>query len=356
MLAVAGIVLAISMGWRFSGYLDQAANGTITKDIVFLIMAYRLPGFLELIIPISFFLAIMMAYGRFYADSEMIILEACGVGPGRLIVITLFLSLIVMILTGAVSLWLKPTGESRVDTLFANQRNLTEFDLLAPGRFQTLRSGRRVTYAESLESKGSLEKVFINEYRSDELLGAKEVVTVKAESGATVVDANGSRLLVLKDGSRYSGKPGTRNFQIIQYEEFGQFIEKEQAELRRRRRTAISTMDLVEDRSLRNLSELHWRVSVVLMIPIIAVMAIPLSRVNPRQGKFTRLVPGMILCFLYVVSLSAARSALEKDQIPIEFGLWWIHGIYLTIVLCLYKTHWFSRLIPASISAGKSSE
>ncbi|MEX1237192.1 MAG: LptF/LptG family permease, partial [Pseudomonadales bacterium] len=71
MLAVAGVVLVISMGWRFSGYLSEAASGLITRDVLFLVMAYRLPGFLELIIPISFFLAIMLAYGRLYADSEM---------------------------------------------------------------------------------------------------------------------------------------------------------------------------------------------------------------------------------------------------------------------------------------------
>jgi lipopolysaccharide export system permease protein len=148
----------------------------------------------------------------------------------------------------------------------------------------------------------------------------------------------------LTDGTRYEGKPGDKDFQVIEYEEYGQFIEKEEAELRRRRRTAIPTLDLIEDLTPRNLSELHWRLALILMVPIIAVMAIPLSKVNPRQGRFTRLLPGMILCFLYVVSLSAARSALEKGQIPLEAGLWWVHGLYLAVVLCLYKLEWFRDL------------
>lgn len=355
MLAVASIVLVISLGWRFSGYLNEAANGHITKDILFLIMFYRLPGFLELIIPISFFLAIMLAYGRLHADSEMIILASCGMGPARLILITLSLAVAVMLLTGIFSLWLKPSGEVKVEILFADQRNLTEFDLLAPGRFQTLRSGKRVTYAENLDDDGRLDKVFINEYRSDERLGPKEVVTVKADSGATIVDANGSRFLVLKNGSRYTGKPGSKNFQIIRYGEFGQLIEKEQAASRQKRRTAIPTADLLQNQTTRNLSELYWRLSIIMMVPVIALMAIPLSKVNPRQGRFTRLVPGMILCFLYVVSLSAARSALENGQIPIAAGLWWIHGIYLTITLCLFNTQWFTGWFPFSIG-NKSAE
>ena len=85
MFAVACIVLVISVGWRFSGYLEQAAAGAMTKEVLFALMAYRLPGFLELILPISFFLSIMLAYGRMYVDSEMVVLESCGIGPSRLI-------------------------------------------------------------------------------------------------------------------------------------------------------------------------------------------------------------------------------------------------------------------------------
>ena len=147
MLAITLVVLVISMGWRFSGYLDQAAEGTLTEDILFLIMAYRLPGFLELILPISFFLSIMLTYGRMHADSEMVVLESTGMSPRRLVMMTMGLALIVMLLTAMFSLWLKPAGEAEVEMLFADQRNLTEFDMLAPGRFQNLRSVTRVTYA-----------------------------------------------------------------------------------------------------------------------------------------------------------------------------------------------------------------
>ena len=79
-------------------------------------------------------------------------------------------------------------------------------------------------------------------------------------------DADGSRFLVLTDGTRYEGKPGDKDFQVIEYEEYGQFIEKEEAELRRRRRTAIPTLDLIEDLTPRNLSELHWRLALILMV------------------------------------------------------------------------------------------
>ena len=89
MFAVAGIVLVISMGWRFSGYLENAAAGLMSREVLFAVMAYRLPGFLELIIPVSFFLSIMLVHGRMHVDSEMIVLESCGMSTGRLIQMTL---------------------------------------------------------------------------------------------------------------------------------------------------------------------------------------------------------------------------------------------------------------------------
>jgi len=349
MLAITLVVLVISMGWRFSGYLDQAAEGTLTEDILFLIMAYRLPGFLELILPISFFLSIMLTYGRMHADSEMVVLESTGMSPRRLVMMTMGLAFIVMLLTAMFSLWLKPAGEAEVEMLFADQRNLTEFDMLAPGRFQNLRSGKRVTYAEDIEDQGTMRGVFINETEgSNTRFDVTKSVTVKAQSGETLIDNGGNRFLVLKNGTRVTGRPGKLDFQTIEYEEYGQLIQKEQAEQRRRKRTAISTSTLLDEPTLRNVSEFHWRISIVLAVPLIGLMAIPLSKVNARQGRLSRLVPGMLLCFLYIVGLSAARSALERGQTPESAGLWWVHGISICIVVGLYYLddlgEWLARL------------
>ncbi len=106
----------------------------------------------------------------------------------------------------------------------------------------------------------------------------------------------------------------------------------------------MPTQQLIQDPTARNLSELHWRISVIFMVPIIAVLAVPLSRVNPRQGRFTRLVPGMIICFFYVVVLSTGRSAIEKGQIPAEFGLWWVHAIFVLITALMFKLEWLAAV------------
>ena len=344
MLTVTCIVLVISMGWRFSGYLNEAASGALSKDILFYLIVFRVPRFLELIIPVSFFLSIMLVYGRMYVDSEMVVLESSGLSPLRLIGITLSLSLLVMMLAGGVTLWLKPISERSVEELFASQRVLTEFDTLAPGRFQNLRSGKRVTYVEDFSDEGQLLKVFINEYKESNFYGPKDVNTVVSETGKTQVDENGNRFLVLNDGYRYSGIPGQKNYQVVEYEEYGQLIEKVVAEKRRPRDTSLGMAELMASSEPKDIAELQWRISMIVMIPIIALMALPLSKVNPRQGRFTRLVPGMILCFLYIIALSSARSSLGRGDLPVEAGMWWVHGIFLFIIVLLYRFDLISEL------------
>jgi len=343
MFAVAGIVLVISMGWRFSGYLETAARGLMSSGVLFAVMLYRLPGFLELILPVSFFLSIMLVHGRMHVDSEMIVLQACGMSTWRLIQMTLLTALVVMMMTAMISLWLKPMGEQRVETLLGDQKNLTEFDTLVPGRFQMLASGKRVTYSEVISDGGELARIFINDYKEAAGNEPREAVTIVADSGETQVVGDGRRFLVLNNGRRYQGKPGEKNYQSIEYEEYGQLVVSGAIIKAKKRRAAIPTSVLFGATDANAVSELHWRIGVVLLIPIIALLAIPLARVNPRQGRFTRLVPAMILCFVYILALSGARTALEKGDLPLYLGLWWIHGIALGTTFLMYRLDWIDE-------------
>ena len=120
------------------------------------------------------------------------------------------------------------------------------------------------------------------------------------------------------------------------------------------RQEAVPTRQLIGSADLGDQGELQWRVSVVLMIPIIAVMAVPLARVNPRQGRFTRLVPGMILCFLYVIALSTARSSVQKGDLPPMPGIYWIHVLFIAITIGLFRMD-FIRTLVAGLKPGRAA-
>jgi lipopolysaccharide export system permease protein len=169
-----------------------------------------------------------------------------------------------------------------------------------------------------------------------------------ADSGSQVIDnETGNRFLLLKNGARYSGMPGQRNYRVIHYEEYGQLLAPERATERKRRVYAMDTLALWSDKTAVNLAELEWRLSIVLLVPILGLISVPLSRVNPRQGRFSRLVPGLALSFLYVALLSMMKSAIEKGQLPVTAGIWWVHAAFLVTGLALIKLNtvrsWFKR-------------
>src|SRR5690606_22474666 len=183
--AVSAVLLVIIMSGRFIKYLAQAAQGMLDPGVLLLIMGFRLPGFLQLILPLGLFLGILLAYGRLYLDSEMTVLSATGMSQRRLLLYSLAPAALVALLVGWLSLGLAPQGIAEVDRILNQQDSLTEFDTLVPGRFQTLRDGSRVTYTRDLsDDRSELAGVFISETNASAGSGKSRGLSVLvAESG-----------------------------------------------------------------------------------------------------------------------------------------------------------------------------
>lgn len=335
--AVSAVLLVIIMSGRFIKYLAQAAQGVLDPGVLFMIMGFRLPGFLQLILPLGLFLGILLAYGRLYLESEMTVLSATGMSQRRLLAFTMAPAAIVAVLVAWLSLSLAPQGVAQVAQIINQQDALTEFDTLVPGRFQNLRDGTRVTYTEELsEDRGQLGGVFISEKRISKEEGKDRGISVLvAEKGRQELSADGNRYLILENGYRYDGNPGQADYRAIKYDTYGVLLPKPEVSEDITDREAIPTTALFTSDARRERAELQWRLSLPLLVFIVTLMAVPLSRVNPRQGRFLKLLPAILLYMAYLTMLIAARGALEKGKLPIELGLWWVHGLFLAIGLGL---------------------
>ena len=337
MSAVSAVLLVIIMSGRFIKYLAQAAQGILDPGVLFLIMGYRLPGFLQLILPLGLFLGILLAYGRLYLESEMTVLSATGMSQQRLLAMTMAPAFLVALLVAWLSFSLAPQGVTRWQQVINQQDALTEFDTLVPGRFQNLRDGSRVTYTEQLsDDRTLLGGVFISEKRVSDDAGKDRAITMLvAEKGSQEIRPDGNRYLILQNGYRYDGNPGQADYRAIKYDTYGVLLPKPEVSEDISDREAIPTAELLKSDAVRERSELQWRLSLPLLVFVVTLMAVPLSRVNPRQGRFLKLLPAILLYMAYLTMLISARSALEKGKIPIALGLWWVHGIFLIIGLVL---------------------
>jgi lipopolysaccharide export system permease protein len=333
--AVSAVLLVIIMSGRFIKYLAQAAQGMLDPGVLLLIMLYRIPGFLELILPLGLFLGILLAYGRLYLDSEMTVLTATGMSPQRLVAYSLVPAALVAALVAWLSLALAPQGVAAVSTILNAQEALTEFDTLEPGRFQSMKNGTRVTYTERLSAdRSELGGVFISDKQvSSDGRKDRGITLLTAESGRQVIRPDGSRYLILENGYRYDGNPGQANYRAIQYDTYGALLPSPEVSLEISEREAIPTHALLGDTSSRSTAELQWRLSIPLLVFVVTLLAVPLARVNPRQGRFLKLLPAVLLYMAYLALLIAMRGSLDKGHLPPALGLWWVHALFLLIGL-----------------------
>ncbi|MDG9926002.1 MULTISPECIES: LPS export ABC transporter permease LptF [unclassified Pseudomonas] len=340
--AVSAVLLVIIMSGRFIKYLAQAAQGVLDPGVLFLIMGYRMPGFLQLILPLGLFLGILLAYGRLYLDSEMTVLSATGMSNRRLLAYSMAPATVVALMVAWLSLGLAPQGVGEVARIFNQQDALTEFDTLVPGRFQAMKDGSRVTYTEGLsEDRGQLSGVFITEKRMTAPANGDKpkesgITVLVAEKGRQEIQADGSRYLILENGYRYDGNPGQADYRATKYETHGVLLAKPSVSSEIGEREAIPTRELIGSDEPRHQAELQWRLSIPLLVFIVTLLAVPLARVNPRQGRFLKLLPAILLYMAYLALLIGARGQLDKGKIPMELGLWWVHALFLLIGAALF--------------------
>ncbi|MDR0780745.1 MAG: LPS export ABC transporter permease LptF [Pseudomonadales bacterium] len=325
-LALSFILLVVAVLGRLMIYLAAASQGKLDPSVLLLLMAFRLPDFLQLILPLGLLLGILIAYGRMYAESEMTVLIACGLSTRRLLTLTVFSGVVVMLLVASLSLYLTPRSLIQTQRLLESQENLNEFDVMVPGLFQNF-DRLRTTYAESVTPEG-MRHVFMHEGSGDRI--------IVAETAVPYEDAEGRRFMVFRKGSMTEGVNGEGDYALTSFDEWGVSLPPRNLNfdipLEER---AMSNEDLWRAGQPLQLAELQWRVSLILLVPVVVLLAVPLSRVSPREGRFGKLVPAILLYLAYFGLLLLSRDLLVNGKLPPWLGLWWVHGVFLGVGLWL---------------------
>lgn len=337
--AVTVILLVVSFTSRFLQYLADAVAGQMTTDILLMLMLYRLPEFLMIIVPFAWFLAILLVYGRMYAENELVVLHACGYSRNKLLSMTLGVAVILASMMGTLSLYVAPAGLQQTEQLRQSQQELTEIDLIVAGQFQSFARGQRVTYAESISETTQgrrLNNTFVVVRDPAPAPGESALRMMVADTARPVLDpASGRRFMLLENGYFYDGSPGRADYTITAFAEQAILLPDQTTIAPVLRERALPTGSLLNSPNPGYQAELQWRVSVILMLPILSLLAVPLSKVNPRQGRFARLVPAALLFGLYFMLLQVSRDATADGDLTAALGLWWVHLLFLLLGLIL---------------------
>jgi lipopolysaccharide export system permease protein len=340
LLASTLVLLLLLISNQFVHYLTQAAAGVVPLRTVMQIMSLQIPLLLGLLLPLGLYLGILMGYGRLYADQEMTVMSACGMSRWQLIKMTLAFSGVIALIVAFLMLWLQPTIESYKRQILIDAAASSPLERISPGEFIQLDDQNIIFYAETLSrNHKNLDNIFVAQKNTNPKDPSKAPVwdIVIAEQGDQIIDdASGDKFLVLGQGNRYQGTPGNADYQIAEYETYGIRIAKEIVP-QDNRVESQSTIKLWSERntSPKYNAELQWRIALPLSTIILALMAIPLSKVNPRQGRFAQLVPAFLLYIIYANFIFVGKSWIEKGKVSAAWGMWWVHGVMLLVMLLL---------------------
>jgi lipopolysaccharide export system permease protein len=340
LLAVSGVLLLIFMSGTFVRYLAEAAAGDLSPQALLVIMGYRLPGFLELILPLGTFIGVLLAYGRLYVESEMVVLSACGLSQRRLLSYTLLAASPVIVAVSVLSLYVSPKGVAAVETLMAEQRARGEFELIMPEQFQPLNDGQATFYTEQVsDNREDLREVFIADVSANSLVTGGESAVVRAEGAHQWFDEQYQRrYFVLEQGKRYGGLAGTLNFHEISFASFGQLMQSNLRQARVKYKVeAEPTEALFGAEEPVRIAALQWRLSLPILVVVVCMLAVPLSRTNPRQGRYLGMIPAIFLYIIYLVALNAARDQIKLAKLDPWLGLWVVHGVFFALAVLLFN-------------------
>jgi lipopolysaccharide export system permease protein len=345
--AVCIILLMVLVSGRFVKYLANALSGEMDPEVIFAVIGYRIPGFLELTLPLAFFLAVLLTFGRLYVENEMSVLKACGISERKLLTYTMMIASCLALVVGYLSLYVTPRGVDKAETIFNVQEQKSELDRVTAKKFYSFRGDKGVTWVSSVSEDRQLQDVFMSATQQATDSSEGSLIVVIADRGTqNTAEESGERYLILEDGYRVQGIPGNYNYQITYFDEYGTKLAPPEELSEDTVTDAMSTKLLMASSEIEHKVALQWRFSIPIMMLVVTLMAVPLSRIDPRSGRFGRILPAVLLYFIYLVSLNALRGAIEEGSIPLSVSLLPVHLIFTGLALALL----FSAQIRASIS------
>lgn len=338
-------LMALMLGGRLIRYFGIAAEGRLDVGLLFAIIGYNIPTFLELILPLSFFIALMLVLGRMYVEQEMSVLFASGISRGRLTRLMIPLITGLFVFQMGISLLAKPWGLSNSKQIWQTQSLGSLLDLVRPKTF--ISSGNYHLYVDEFDKeKRELKNLYVVQQQTDKSGKiAKNDVIITATRAYQVPskDTDSSMQLDLFQGRRYELGTNNAKYNQASFEKYRITLEKPASE--KITETNVETQTtaklLAHTQKPEVKAELGYRFTMPWLIIIAAMLATPLAQVRPRQGRWLRLLPSVLIFASCAISIISLRTAIGKERISEYAYIWLIVG-FIVFALLL---NWQSRVV-----------
>ena len=316
---------------RFSRILSDAAAGAVSPDLIVGILALKLVEKLPVFLPLALYLAVLIGLGRLYRDSEVVAFGAGGIGLWRLSRGIFWVVAGFSLVGAVVSLFVSPSAASMRWALLDEAKNQAESRLFVPGRFKEFGDGDQVIYVESLDpGSGRMANVFVRVRKPH-----RQYVLISRAAWQDVRPESGARYMVLEDGYRYVGLPGDALFSVTRFERHAVRIEGDAGEVFASGLDMLATTALLGSGDPGHRAELQRRLSAAVSIVVLGMLAVPLARTTPREGRYGKLFLAVVVYFVYSNALSIVENLVERGTVPEIVGVWPVQAATALVVVAL---------------------
>jgi len=326
-LLICAILAVIFASFSSAAYLADAAHGLLSgTTVIYMTFLKTLIG-LESLLPTALYLAIIIGLGRLYNDSEMTALSAAGFSEFQVLKSVLPLAILTAILVGLFSIYLRPWAYQAVYKLEAQALAELDINKLEAGRFYKLGQTESVLFAgEISHQQGRLDQVFFRE--GDRVIRAQEAYLATSETGAVPV-------MIFINGRAYNLDTKGHEDLKMTFKKLTLYINHFADPSINYKRKAEPVTILMKSDSTGDIAEYQWRFNLPLVTIILALLAIPLSRSRPRQGRFSKMAIALLVFALYYNLISIAKTWVDQGRIPEFPGIWVAHVIPAMLLLIL---------------------
>ncbi len=318
--AILGILVALFAGYSLAGILSDAVNGLLPIGTIAKLAALKVLISLEVLIPISLYIAVVLAFGRLYADSEYTAMSALGMTPRQLGRPVLILAACLAFTVSCLSLVIRPWAYATSHAITQRASAMLNVNAMEAGTFYVGQDDRQVIFLTSRAGPGSPARdVFVER----KLNGHTEVIFAKLGMPLPT-QPGGQREVYLTDAHIYKLTPqNSQNDQILNVQGIALDPNGPPAGAPGYSPVAASTAHLAGSNAPRDIAELQWRLSTGISTLLLGLLGIPLSRGRPRQNKYAKFGPAILIYSGYYLLCTSARTWVEHGEVGRIPGLWW---------------------------------
>jgi lipopolysaccharide export system permease protein len=345
-LAAVAILLLVTVGATVADLLAKIARGRVAADLLLALIGLRTVDSLTLLVPMALFLAVQLAYGRLYRESEMAVFAASGLPITGLVRPLLLLALPMTFAMALISFWLAPAAVRQAQALQEEASRSLIVAGLEPGRFVELPNNDGVMYVDSMNADGTkFQKMFVASERTDAEAGHINLNVITAADGELYHDANGAeRYLGLNDGFRVEGVLGQDNYRLMRYARNDVKLTDTETDTNADSvKRSAPTRDLLASNDIVQRTEFQWRLAAPLSVLVLVLLALPLAKSSPREPRYARLLIALLSWVIYYNCLAIGRSKLSQGAFDPRVGFWWVQ--VPTVLFALYLL-WRSQRLP----------